>query len=167
MTWIVDPGHQPGGGCRGGGIVEADYVLELCEMSGCTLTRGDKLKYYTLRARDAVRSGVTHLLSVHCDSSSDTTRSRTAVFCRPADEPKVQRLVDGIRKLGRECHIVTNFDGYPNVESLCSFYESLGLRVAVLELGFLSNADDVSLLLTNEFKKGAAEAIRALVEGRA
>ena len=174
---VLDAGH---GGIDGGvcgvktGVKESELNLKVVKLvekylisvgMSVTLTRNSDAGLYGLatsnlkkkdmqKRRDIIRSVEPHLVvSIHMNKYSVSTRRGAQVFYKPNDEMakllanNLQTCFNQMEQAVRECTILTGDYYILN----CSDYPSV-----IVECGFLSNPEDETLLLTNEYQDALA-----------
>lgn len=172
----IDAGHGLGNvksgnvdsGAVGGGVREADIALQYartlkhyCELAGVPVfmvNTGQDENPVSGRDEQAELAGCSHFLSIHCNAGPDLARGtetlyrdmRDMVFAALIQRATVQSLRLNDRGLKPETvspHgrlAVFSFDNGPT---------------ALVELGFISNAGDRAVLLSDEKRKDWAQAI--------
>ena len=175
ITVLVDAGH---GGMDGGavgkdsGILEKElnlktalYLRDELEQSGAQviMTRETDMEYKSnkradLTARlDLAQSGNADLLvSIHMNEYRSRRESGPQVFYRAGQEQS--RLLAGAIQMAmiRELNPIKKREAMPGDY----FILSLNIPSVLVECGFLSNAAEEKLLLTEEYQRRIAQSIR-------
>lgn len=178
VTVVIDPGH---GGIDGGVVGKNSKIAErdinLCvaqslneyfngartqtTMTRTTPqglygapTRGFKVRDLSKRVEIANSQDADAFISIHMNTYVDSSRRGAQVFYG-ADENSKKLAVAIQNQLNK-------IDGMKKSEPLCGDYYILNnakLPSVIVECGFLSNAEDEKLLLTEEYRKKIAYAI--------
>jgi len=161
----IDPGH--GGADPGalgiGGLVEKDVVLDvalrlrtflLSQGVRVVLTReGDTTVDLSDRVPIAVRSGATVFVSVHANANTKSAiRGSETYYLKPDGLPLATSIQE---ELGRSLEIPDRGVRQANFKVL----RDSPVPAALVEIGYLTNPEDASLLRTAAFRSRASEAI--------
>ncbi|HHX28931.1 MAG TPA: N-acetylmuramoyl-L-alanine amidase CwlD [Firmicutes bacterium] len=175
----LDPGH--GGidpGACGATVVEKDVVLQVALYLGVKLERsGARVVYsrtgdYDLESEDVsdVRaridliesSGATMVISLHCNAFTDPYEYGAQTFYNAQRHPESQRLAEIIQK-----ELAENTDTYREASARIDHFmlNASGVPAATVELGFLSNPHEETLLGSASYRQKLAEVIwRAVIQ---
>jgi len=169
IKFCIDPGHGMGNikagkydpGASGGGLTEADVVLHwaltgkwVASQLGIPvfLTRDDDSDSDPVSLRDdlAKANGCTHFLSLHCNAASPVARGVETFYRDAADKVLAQKVQDSLLKVyGPEVPNrglkLESQSQHPRLAVL-----DFGPPAALVELGFISNANDRVLLVSRE-----------------
>lgn len=161
----IDPGH--GGADPGaigwGGLVEKDIVLDvalrlrtflLAQGIQVVLTReGDVTVDLSQRVPIAMRSGAQVFVSVHANASTKSViRGSETYYLKPDSLPLATAIQD---ELSRSLEIPDRGVRQANFKVL----RDSPVPAALVEVGYLTNPEDASLLRTAAFRSRASEAI--------
>lgn len=176
---VVDIGH--GGSDPGkvgiNGVLEKDvnlaigtYLTEYLSAAGYSVTmtratdmsladadaRNQKLSDFKNRAALIENTAPSAVISIHQNSYSDSQIQGTQVFC--PNTPVSIQLASSIQE---QCRRILNPDNKRQVKTSLDYYlfRQVTCPIAVVECGFLSNYEEASLLVTEEYQRQTAWAI--------
>jgi len=175
----IDPGH--GGidpGACGSSVLEKDVVLQVALYLGVRLERNGAKVVYTrtgdydleseeksdVRARiDLIESsGATLAISLHCNAFTDPAEYGAQTFYNAQRHPDSRRLAEIIQAELRE-----NTDTYREASARIDHFilNASNVPSATVELGFLSNPHEESLLGSASYRQKLADILtRAIIK---
>lgn len=175
----IDPGH--GGidpGACGSSVLEKDVVLQVALYLGVRLERNGAKVVYTrtgdydleseeksdVRARiDLIESsGATLAISLHCNAFTDSAEYGAQTFYNAQRHPDSRRLAEIIQAELRE-----NTDTYREASARIDHFilNASNVPSATVELGFLSNPHEESLLGSASYRQKLADILtRAIIK---
>jgi N-acetylmuramoyl-L-alanine amidase len=173
----IDPGH--GGidpGACGATVVEKDVVLQVALYLGVRLERsGAKVVYsrtgdYDLegegksdvqeRINLIESSGATLVISLHCNAFSDPAEYGAQTFYNAEKHPDSRRLAETIQRELQE-----NTDTYREASARIDHFilNASDVPAVTVELGFLSNPHEESLLGSASYRRKLADILRQAI----
>lgn len=175
-TIVLDPGH---GGVDGGGgsngvyesginLKTALYLKNMLENQGVNvvMTRSDD-RTVSLAERVALTrvNNADLFLSIHCDVADSTSAAGVSVYYYyPYSMPYAKALQNGLVKAYRTSVYSSSSANYSKVDRDIKFYPFMVARVetcpaVLIELGFLSNAEERATLQKDSTQRALASGI--------
>jgi N-acetylmuramoyl-L-alanine amidase len=189
MNCVIDPGHgykffgRLPSGARGSGLVEDDVVFDARDPSNgfaqrlghilrergheAILTRGKKYVTLERRAQIALNQGADALISLHCNWAM-TPLARGVELYAVQGDLKGLNFAKGIlgslhTKLGRRMayrNPSVKWDTQTHVRSLYILRHTYQkMRAVLIEIAFLTNTRDATLLTDRQFRQDFCEAV--------
>lgn len=165
VTVVLDAGH--GGiqsGCEFDGVLEKDITLsivlllqEKLESNGATviLTRdADKDVSLSRRSEIANNAGANYFISIHCNSYEDDS-SVKGFECYYYQSVNSKNLAEAIT-LSADNHLIST---RKTKEENYAVLRNTSIPAILIEVGFMSNAQERAQLMTLEYQELLAEAI--------
>ena len=180
LTVVIDAGH---GGIDGGAVsndktvYESDVNLNIAEklkarflaggfnvvMTRSTanglygvMSKGFKRRDMEERVKIAERAKADALISVHLNKYSDPSRRGAQAFYNAADE-KSKRLAECVQEVFNKT--VNTKKSYAALKGDYYLLNETSMPAIICECGFISNPEDLKLLVTNEYAKELANVI--------
>lgn len=180
FTVVIDAGH---GGIDGGAVsndktvYESDVNLNIAEklkarflaggfnvvMTRSTanglygvMGKGFKRRDMEERVKIAERAKADALISVHLNKYSDPSRRGAQAFYNAADE-KSKRLAECVQEVFNKT--VNTKKSYAALKGDYYLLNETSMPAIICECGFISNPEDLKLLVTNEYAKELANVI--------
>ncbi|WNS42926.1 N-acetylmuramoyl-L-alanine amidase [Paenibacillus sp. MMS20-IR301] len=167
---IVDPGHggnDPGMLGTTYGTMEKDltlqtslYLRDYLTAKGArvelTRTREDQKPSLSQRVQTGQRLGADAFVSIHYNSSPKKVSGTLTFFYSEQDDLRLARAIE-TRLLGADTGLKSNGLSYGNYHIL----RENSIPAALVELGFLSNPVDESIVRKAAYQRKAAQAIAA------
>jgi len=189
MNCVIDPGHgykflgRLPSGARGSGLVEDDVVFDPRAPSngfaqrlahilrdqghGAVLTRGNNYVTLQRRAQIALKQGADALISLHCNWGASPSARGVELYAVQGDLKGVN-FAKGIlsslhANLGRRMSYrnpSVKWDTQTHVGSLYVLRHTYQkMRAVLIEIGFLTNTWDATLLTDRQFRQDFCEAV--------
>lgn len=175
-TIVIDPGH---GGSDGGGgsngvyesginLKTANYLKDMLEKAGAKviMTRTGNTEVSLESRRDITRKNNADLfLSIHCDVADAVSAAGVSVYYYyPYSMPYAKCLQTGLVNAYRSKVYSSSSANYGKTDRDIKFYPFLVARVetcpaVLIELGFLSNAEERAILQKDSTQQALAEGI--------
>lgn len=173
MKLCIDPGHGMSNAVNGrydpgavsAGVSEADIVLLLaltlkakCHAAGIKfwMTRDDATDSTPVGTRDdrALAAGCTHFLSLHCNSSANILATGTETIYRNGKDFSKIVQACGLYAIGRRDRGTKTEAQLGRSLAVLAFPQS-----ALLEIGFISNAEDRRRMLDRQRRIDFADSL--------
>lgn len=174
---VIDPGHggYDGGAVANSGELEKDIVLDIALQVGKILKDNNIRVEYTriddditwpsseqknLEARAKVSNdiGADLFVSIHCNYLDDFSVKGVEAWCRTENTPseflakEILNELDKVKYTNKR-NVKYESDGY------LAILNGVESPATLIELGFLSNKEDATVLISSEGKKKIAEGI--------
>ena len=182
LVIVVDPGHggiDGGAVSKDGKILEKDINLAIAlllrdylqeagafvimtretdrDLADVPPGQGRQRQDLLRRAKIVNESGADVLISIHMNSVPSSRWRGAQVFYHPSMNDENRRLAALLQKELMESLNNTNRSITPRENVL--LLRSVGIPSALVEVGFLSNAEEARLLATEEYQKKVAETL--------
>lgn len=159
MKVYLDPGHggNDSGAVGVNGVLEKNIVLDVCKKVASILrNRGidvklsrndDTFKTLSYRTTEANNWGANCLVSIHCNSATNTSAKGLETFCYKF---KYRKLADCVHNEFVNDRLYTKNRGVK--EGNLHMVRESKMSACLVELGFISNVDDTNLIEANKEK---------------
>lgn len=176
-TVVIDPGHGgfDGGAVSNSGSIEKDIVLDISLRVGRVLEKNNIKVEYTrvddnitwpsseqknleARAKVANDIGADLFISIHCNYLEDFSVKGVETWCRVKNTPSEELAKEVLSELGKVNYTEKRAVKYES-DGYLAVLNAVSVPATLIELGFLSNKEDVTVLTSNEGKQKIADGI--------